>query len=292
MIDIDSAQWADCLAAGFGARVLPIDGVDATLTVFQKGPWRIGFVDFMAGSEGDPATLLAPVRPAARAAGVHVLRFVADRPLAESASFARYPQPACRLPDLQSWRAEATDKGRRTLNRRRRTALTMRCATQNDAPAMHLLYADTVIRHGGVPRYPPTYFEALAPHAATVAVLDDRVVAFVCAGYKGGRGLYLHGAYAPAVRVHHPSDLLYLGMLEAARARGLHTFDFLASPQPGLLQYKEAWGGLRSTEWTSDLATGALGRVFVMAYGAHHRWRERTGAAQPPGARATRRTSA
>lgn len=292
MIDLGSGQWADCLAAGFGARVLPIEGGDATLAVFQKGPWRIGFVDFVSGSEGDPTALLAPARAAARAVGVHVLRFVADRPLADSARFARYPQPACRLPDLQGWRVEATDKGRRTLNRRRRTALIVRCATQDDAPAMYSLYAETVIRHGGVPRYPTPYFEVLAPHAGTVAVLDDRVVGFVCAGYKGQRGLYLHGAHAPAARAHHPSDLLFLAMLEAARARGLHAFDFLASPQPGLLQYKEAWGGLRSTEWTSDLATGTRGAAFVMAYAAHHQWRLRTGAAQPPEARATRRTSA
>ncbi|PBS11721.1 hypothetical protein CMZ82_13110 [Lysobacteraceae bacterium NML93-0792] len=292
MIDVDGTQWADCLAAGFGARVLAVDGVDATLTVFQKGPWRIGFVDFVSGSEGDPASLLAPTRTVARAAGVHALRFVANRPLADSARYARYRQPACRLPDLQGWRAEATDKGRRTLNRRRRTPLKLRQATREDAPAMHSLYVDTVIRQGGAPRYSLAYFEVLAPHAGTVALLDEQVVGFVCTGRKGERGLYLHGAHAPAVRAHHPSDLLYLAMLEAARSRGLRAFDFLASPQPGLLHYKEAWGGVQFTEWTSDLGINALGSVFVMAYAAHYRWRRRDGAAQAEGARATRRTSA
>lgn len=292
MIDLDGAQWADCLAVSFGAQVLRMDGTGATLTVFDKGPWRIGFVDFVSGSDRDPAALLAPARSAARSAGVNVLRFVADRPVPGSARFARYPQQACRLPDLQAWRAQATDKGRRTLNRRVRTALVMRGASRKDAAAMHALYVATVSRQGGVPRYALAYFEALAPHAGTVALLDDQVVGFVCAGYKGGRGLYLHGAHAPSARGHHPSDLLYLAMLESARDRGLRSFDFLASPQPGLLQYKQAWGGERFTEWTSDLATGAQGGMFVMAYAAHHWWKRRSSDAQQAGARATRRTSA
>jgi len=292
VIDLDGAQWADCLAASFGAQVVRMDTAEATLTVFDKGPWTIGFVDFVSGSQGDPAVLVAPARLAAKTAGVHVLRFVADRPLPGSARFARYPQQACRLPDLQAWRAATSDKGRRTLNRRIRTSLVMRGATRADAAAMHALYLATVSRQGGVPRYPLAYFEALAPHAGTVALLDDQVVGFVCAGYRGGRGLYLHGAHAPSARAHHPSDLLYLAMLETARDRGLCAFDFLASPQPGLLQYKQAWGGERFTEWTSDLATGALGGMFVMAYAAHHRWRRRLGDAQEAGARATRRMSA
>lgn len=292
MIDLDGAQWTDCLAVSFGARVIGMNGTGATLTVFRTGPWRIGFVDFVSGSRGDPAALVAPARSAARAAGVHVLRFVAERPLPGSARFARYPQQACRLRDLQGWHAGATDKGRRTLNRRDRTALVLRRATPADAAAMHALYVATVTRQGGVPRYPLAYFEALAPHAGTVALLDGQVVGFVCTGCRGERGLYLHGAYAPSARAHHPSDLLYLAMLEEARDRGLRAFDFLASPQPGLLQYKQAWGGERFTEWTSDLATGALGGMFVTAYAAHHRWTRGSGDTQQAGARATRRTSA
>jgi len=274
VIDLDGPHWADCLAASFGAQVIGLDVPGSTLTVFPKAPWKIGFVDFVSGSECDPNLLVGSARSAARSAGVDVLRFVADRRMAGSRRFVCYPQESTRIPDLQAWRAESTDKGRRTRNRRTKTKLVLRDASHADAPSMHSLYTATMSRHGGVARYGLAYFEALAPRAGTVAVLDEQVVGFVCTGYKGGRGLYLHGAHAPSARSHHPSDLLFLAMLETACARGLRSFDFLASPQPGLLHYKQAWGGEQFTEWTSDVAVNPLGGMFVVAYAAHHRWRK------------------
>lgn len=292
MIDLDGEHWAACLAVSLDAQMFRLDGSEATLTVVPKGPWKIGFVDFVAGSRSDPDLLVASAQSTARAVGVDVLRFVAERPVTGSRRFARYPQEACRIPDLQGWQVAATDKGRRTRNRRARSGLVLRVARLTDAACMHALYVATVVRQGGVARYGLAYFEALAPHAGTVAMLDDEVVGFVCTGHKAGRGLYLHGAQAPLARRHHPSDLLFLTMLEAARNRGLQSFDFLASPQPGLLQYKQAWGGERFTEWTSDLEQGPMGGMFVMAYAAHQRWRRYVRAGQEAGTWATNRTSA
>ncbi|KRB10958.1 hypothetical protein ASD86_00430 [Lysobacter sp. Root690] len=118
----------------------------------------------------------------------------------------------------------------------------------------------TLHRHSGVARYSQEYFEAIAPHAALVAVLDAEICGFVCTGFQGSRACYMHGAHLPQARSHYPSDQLFLSMLRAARDAGFRSFDFLPSPsgQGSLAAYKRAWGGNDIGLVVSDLALNSV----------------------------------
>lgn len=279
MIDLNSERWRSAVEASLRARVVPLASTNesepSSLTIFRRGPWQIGYVDFIAGSEGQSEASLPALMSAARALGVDVVRFQGREPVPMSRRWARYPIQDCRIENLQRWEARAIDKGRRTSNRRVRTALSIRRARRDDGAAMHRLYVETLRGHGGTAHYSASYFEAIAESAALVATYEGQLVGFVCSGFLGGRGLYLHGAQSPAGRRHHASDLLFLEMLCAAKAKGLKTFDFLASPQPGLLAYKQAWGGRARNEWVCDCPLTVLGSAFSAAYRVHRAWAAR-----------------
>lgn len=269
MLDLASRSWIDLVESTLAAQVHPLNE-DLHLTIFKRGPWRIGYLNFVAGCESLPALPIAQVRKAARDLGAHALRIQANEPAPESRSFARYPLAACRIRALQRWHARQSDKGRRTANRLSRSPLNMRPAVSRDGAVMHRLYESTVRRHGGTARYTKAYFEALAPLAGQVAEQDGAVVGFVCSARHGDRGLYLHGAYADSARSLYVSDLLFLRMLESARDSGLQSFDFLASPHASLLRYKQMWGGEPMTDWVSDLALSWRGSAFAALYSLRH----------------------
>ncbi|MES0873763.1 GNAT family N-acetyltransferase [Sinimarinibacterium thermocellulolyticum] len=272
MLDLASRAWIDLIESTLSARVYPLDE-GFQLTVFRRGPWRIGYLNFVAGCEALQPMSIARLRTIAREMGVHALRVQANEPVSDSLSFARYPLSACRIRDLQRWHVRQFDKGRRTENRLSRTALNLRPAVAGDGAAMHRLYQSTVQRKGGTAHYTRAYFEALAPLAGYVAEKDGVVVGFVCSARYGDRGLYLHGAHADSARSLYASDLLFLRMLEAARAAGLRSFDFLHSPHPSLLRYKQMWGGEAMTDWVSDLALNWRGTAFAALYSLRHRIR-------------------
>lgn len=273
MIDLASDAWFSALRNGLGAQVQPSDATapSSYLALFRAGPFRIAYPEFpfgiMAPADRSQLSVMA-VR--ARELGADVLRLQCRTAPEGSDIVGVHRLKTVRIERLDEWDESRIEKARRARNRLARTPVTVRSGTAADGEVLHRLYEATVARHGGGVRYSRRYFDSIAPHAALIAEIDNRPCGFVCSGRFGSQGVYLHGGHDPAARAHYPSDILFLSMLRAAKAQGLESFDFLASPpaQQSLVGYKLAWGGSEVDLAVCDLAIRPLkARLFELAYG-------------------------
>ena len=254
MLDLASVNWTSILEEGLGATTsrMPDGG---TMACFKAGPFRIAYPDFVVG-RADSNAGLDEIIHVAKGLRADMIRLQAPQACSDPRTRGSHGLGTVMIGDLQGWNERQWEKPRRAANRETRSALKIRKGTQGDGWRLHALYCRTVQRHGGSVRYSERYFELLAPHAALVAEFEGKICGFVCAGFHGTRGLYLHGAHAQEVRGQYPSDQLFLAMLREARDAGLGSFDFLATPsnQQSLGAYKRAWGGMDEPLVVSDLA--------------------------------------
>lgn len=280
MIDLSGDTWRLALEKGLGAEVVDLEGLGVLghrLVIFRRGPWKVGYADFVAGNPDLDEGYLQVVSQAAARGRVDVLRFQSSMPAAGSPHHARFPLPSSLITTLQNWDERKLEKPRRTANRIVNSEVTIRRADRSDGAVIHEIYLGTLRRHGGAARYTLDYFTLIAEESCWIASVGDEVLGFVAVGAAGGRGLYLHGGHRDSARKHYPSDLLFLTMLREAKAAGLACFDFLASPpkQRNLLHYKQAWGGEARDVIVSDLPLSVAGHTFSIAYAAIAAFRRR-----------------
>lgn len=254
MLDLGSERWSEIIREGLGATTARLPG-GGMLACFRAGPFRIAYPDFVVGT-ADYDCNFDLLIDAARELGADLLRLQAPGACADPRTLRVHELGTVVIGDLLAWNERRLEKPRRAANRQSRSDLVLRNGVAADGAQLHALYRSTVQRHGGIARYSERYFELLAPHAAIVAELNGLVCGFVCTGFLGSRGCYMHGAHAPQARSHYPSDQLFLAMLRRAREAGLTSFDFLPTPleQPSLLAYKFAWGGMPAPLSVSDVA--------------------------------------
>lgn len=274
MIDLGSQKWRAALEHGLGATCLAgIEG-ELPLPVFRFARQSVAYVGFPVGAT---VSVVAEAYRRARESDVALLRILgrADQP-AFPGTKHRYVQRGVILERLQSWTPTDFEKPRRTLNRSRRTAITVRRAAARDSNAIWRLYRQTVDRHGGVHRYSHEYFQILAEEGVLVAERGADVIGFVALAKLGHESFYLHGAHDPAARADYPSDLLFLQMILAAQAAGACSIDFLASPesQPALHHYKLAWGGRTCDIATDDVPLNLTGWAIATGYALKKRFSE------------------
>lgn len=261
MIDLAGPRWAHALSAGLGARMLAVDaGRHVSVAVFRAGPFRVAYPDFPVGADSYAPDRLAALLEACEAERVDVVRLHVQKIPAWRGPMTTYAMGTARIVDLAAWNDSAGEKARRTRNRAARSAVRIIESTAADGDRLHELYLGTVERHAGRVRYTRAYFREIAALGCPVAVLDGRLVGFVCSGTVDGVAYYLHGGQDPQARSAYPSDLLFRHMILEARDAGARSFDFLPSPpgQPSLQQYKLAWGGEPGAAFAVDLALRPL----------------------------------
>lgn len=254
MLDLSSSHWDRALVEGLGATVSHMPG-GGSIACFRAGPFRIAYPDFAIGSS-DCNRDLDVVIHAAKDLRADMLRLQSPCACEDSRTRAVHPLGTIVIGDLQGWNEWQREKPRRAANRERRSELSIRKGVSGDGRHLHALYLATVRRHGGAARYTERYFELIAPYASIVAEHEGAICGFVCVGFRGARGYYLHGAHDPETRGLYPSDQLFLAMLREARDAGLRSFDFLPTPlgQASLSAYKHAWGGVDEPLVVSDVA--------------------------------------
>jgi len=278
VINLLGEPWRVALENGLGARTVPIAESAVPMPLFGVGPLKVAYAGFPVGIEVEfiPAAMTIAVRN-----GASMLRVICngDQP-SPVGTYRRYIQTSIVIDRLDAWTPAATEKGRRTRNRRTRSDVLLRESTEKDAEQIWHLYRRTIQRHRGAVRYTFEYFRHLASCGLLVAESASRLIGFVAGGLAGRRAYYLHGAHDPEARASYPSDLLFLAMIESAQANGATSFDFLPSPahQPQLHVYKRSWGGAECKVATHDVPIDTAGRLFAIAYAARSSlsdWRAR-----------------
>lgn len=270
MLDLNSEQWIDIQNAFHNAHAIKVNGNSRhwPMAIFSAGPFKIAYPDFICGNEKIDEEYINRTIAEAKNIGVDIIRFQGDSIPLNKGTKNIVKQGTIKIKELHFWRNNQTEKAKRTRNKMLKTRVCIRKGKSSDGPAIYAMYNNTIKRNNGNLRYSQEYFTALSPEAAWIATIDDTPCAFVCVGFQGHRGIYLHGGHAPWAKQDYPSDLLYLFMLDMAYEKKLSSFDFLPSPksQHNLMHYKKSWGGADSNfEVTDVILTTFKGNFFIFS---------------------------
>jgi len=257
--------------------------------VFARGPVRVGFLGFPVG-----ASALAGEAETAHAAEAtalaHRLRLDlirSNRNIPPEAAGTGFRLPDVWLDKLQEWRPESSARLAKDLAHARRASRSVVISPDSPDPLeFHRLYSALIQARKGRVRYGAEYFARLfaeASRSASLVVVQARDTSGQLLGASvlamdAQVGYYLHSALMPAARPMGVSDLLLERLIVAAQARGMETFNFMASPpgQAGLVRYKKKWGNRESVVLAIDVASTWLGLAAVAAIGWMARWRSRS----------------
>lgn len=270
MLNLNSEKWINIQNAFHNANTIKVSGENREwpMITFNVGPFKIAYPDFICGREQIDEEYINHTISEAENIGVDVIRFQGGALTLKDGAKYIVNQGTIKIEDLHFWRNNQTEKARRTRNKMLKTHVCIRKGKTSDGPAIYAMYCNTITRHNGSLRYSQEYFTALSPEAAWIATIDDIPCAFVCIGYQGSRGVYLHGGHEPWAKQYYPNDLLYLFMLDMAYEKKLSSFDFLPSPksQPNLVHYKKSWGGENNNfEVTDVILTPIKGKILTFS---------------------------
>ncbi len=280
-----SACWMEVLQEGLGAEILELKTEGSRpfpVPVFRKGPFRVLYPGFPVGDIPPEYCALLSTGDCFKRKGkpIHMTRIWQSH-LLHSCRIIH--DPACFLyetviEDLEAWSPERMSSSlRKNLKRAEKSGLHIEPLSVDDAPRLFRLYESTVNRHGGSLRYGENYFRSLATRSMDNDLLDARVArtpegkiaGVIVAAYHNGHAFYLHAVMDKTCRSMLPSDRLLFEAIGKAREAGMKSFSFLPSPiaQPGLIRFKEKWGGTTFRTPSHDLfapsPTGASLRLAL-----------------------------
>jgi hypothetical protein len=274
----DSGAWGEVLRAGFGATPWFAWDDEAQrghlIAMFRRGPATMGYLGFpvCAAPGADDAEYplqrmvdaIARQRPRPQVLRLPLSAFSREAPPAGGRT--RTTLETC-AEDLSRWNAEGTSTRRRDLALARRRSGDF-ATMQPDGAALHALYHSAVRRNRGSLRYTRAYFERLVrcPGVRVHARAENgRPVGMAIVARHGDTAYYLHAGTDPKAMGTGLADLLVCEAMAAAVAEGARRFDFLSSPaaQPGLVRFKEKWGGQTRKAISHDIPMGWIGTQLM-----------------------------
>jgi hypothetical protein len=287
-----STPWQHLLKRAFGSKTIYAwdreNENGLAITVFNAGPFKIGYVGFPAGGtvSGNalPAEKIIALKEVQLPVSLHVLRI----PVSAFSDSLEIPLPfvATRetaISDLGEWNVPSLPpRIRRDIKKALRTSLqTSDIGTSADGRGLHRLYQHTVKHRGGTLRYNAKYFEALAELSnchkglrCCVALAAGELAGFIVTALSGKTAYYLHAAINPSFRRYAPGDLLLYESIQWAQSQSMDCFNLMSSPadQPSLIRYKQKWGGVTREHCTYELPIKALSAaIFRFAQHSYSR---------------------
>lgn len=255
--------WAAVLKEGLGASAVltcPPGMRPVNWSVFARLGMKAAYPNFPVGFEEefiDARDRIGDHLKQLRRRGVDLAMFSFPRAAAFDlpihAEVAR--QPETRILGLSAWsEARMSSATRRKVSRAERHGLVVRPCSSEDGECIHKLYVESVRRKGGGLRYGVRYFQALCEassrsSAVSVGIVRREpgdIVGFISLLHGPEISYYLHGGYAIEAATFRPGYLAMYWAIRRCCALGCETLNLLTSPadQPGLVAFKESFGGL------------------------------------------------
>jgi len=151
-------------------------------------------------------------------------------------------------PDAESQLGSIKRRHRAEVRKSLKNDLTFEVGTaEHDRERHYRLYA-TSVRNLGTPVFPRTLFDAILDgfgDDADIAIVshEGEAVSTVLTIYFNGRAMVYWGGGTFAARALRSNEFLYYSMMNHARDRGCHTFDFGRSKVgTGPYSWKKNWG--------------------------------------------------
>jgi len=284
-----SSHWLEILTEGLNARVYlivkDVGDVAIPLTVFKKGPFKIGYIYFPVGKgecglSFDSVDYISILNKIKRLA--HQFRLPVDSIFDDlSFEFSIKKTYVTIIENLAEWRSNNLgDSLLRNIKKAKRLGVTITKANIYDhGVEMYRLYKETVIRHDGQLKYSQLYFNLLVNLSVkssllrcSLATLEGRIIAFMVVGINNSEACYLHGSVDYNFQSFRPTDFLFIDAIEWAIEKECNKFNFMDSPlnQPLLVRYKEKWGGRTYVQQHAYVNTSVImGNLFCIALHLH-----------------------
>ncbi len=285
-----SDVWLSILNDGLGAELF-----DCTIknqevyraAIFCKGPFRIIYPGFPVGDV--PSYCLSFLLASEKMEAPMGKRWQLLR-LWQSSVFEQWKtnkKPSSWIPetvitDLSAWSVESLSPSiRRNIKKAYKSDLKIESAIEKDANSLFGLYRKMILQKKGEIRYTQNYFKELIKKGKgdpdlqiNIARTSDGVLAsmLVCVHHKGN-AFYLHGATDEKYSHMRPADLLMFDAIQFAHKKNLKSFSFLPSPinQPGLIKFKEKWGGTTVMTPVFDCYQYSIGAAALrLAFAVRH----------------------
>lgn len=279
--------WLEVLEAGLGAKsveiVLPGDKY-MFVPVFRKGPFRVAYPGFPMGDVQliENIDWLKAVDETVAATSWDMLRLWQSCLVGQVRTRI---QPSSWIPetcitDLQSWDPSGLPSAvKRNVRKARKLDVSIEPAMRADAQTLFELYSSMIVQRKGALRYTLAYFEELVKasldashlHVNVARSAKGELLSMLVSLYSQKKAYYLHGAIHATYTHMRPADLLMHDAICHAKSKGMKAFSFLPSPvgQPGLIRFKEKWGGVTLMTPVYDCfrptARGAALRIVFMA---------------------------
>ncbi|GIT82895.1 hypothetical protein DSM16313_06770 [Acinetobacter seohaensis] len=279
----DGERWGQVLHKGFNTeRYYLWDSKNKTglsLTIFKKGPFRMGFLGFPACVmhwEGEEPYRLDEMLEAVKHMPhkPHLIRITpsqfANINLANCKGKKSITIETC-LNNLQGWNSENSQKIKKDWNRALKKCKSLSVERFIKSHLMYQLYFSAVVKNNGSEKYNLSYFEALQEEINHLVVssrhIDEGQIKSMVISTSHGKGFYyLHAGSTPEAMKIGASDFLMKQVIDEAKERGFEAFNFLSSPenQHGLIKFKEKWGGESKELITYTIPTGLIGKLLLV----------------------------
>lgn len=258
-----SDEWLNVLKIGLGAHIYYSDTKDYpsyAFPIFSKGPFGVAYPGFPVGGALpnyiDGIKTDDWLKGKIKTSSWHMIRIWNSKlepSLGQTSKPSSYIQETY-LPSIKRFSMESLHSPvRRDIKRAIRRGVRIENAQISDAKKIYQLYIATIKRNHGSLRYTFEYFRQLTILAQKnynlnilVAINDaDEVIGFAVWIKHLGNGYYLHGASDRKYSKDQPSELLIYKAISQASESFVKGFSFMGSPrnQPGLIRFKEKWGG-------------------------------------------------
>lgn len=270
------SAWQQHLQKGLGVQSLYFNDPQArdgmVVQVFQRGPFRVGYLNFPVGGticRANPTMqMIDALRENLRKYSVHRLR-VRQSAFQGHDELTGSPvlEPETAVTDVQHYSGQKIPKVRRDLNRAERFGITIAKNPVVSANYLFNTYVETINRYSGELRYPKEYFVSLVDLTTRhhdvrifIAEKEQQPVGFLVLILETNTAYYLHGGVSSEARKYGVSDVLIDRALCTARDREVTLLNLMTSPpdQPSLVKYKEKWGAESRQHKTYDFPINYL----------------------------------
>lgn len=280
----DGLKWGEVLFSGFNTErhyVWDIEHqIGLALTVFKKGPARMGFLGFPVSGISLHTVYQEFIEQALKA-----IKNMPNKPLwvrfstelhnvfLSNDTFTYKTDNSINtcIDGLNLWRLESSKKIAKDIKYAEKKCSALTLSSVASGTELYELYRAAVTRNTGSVKYTAKYFAELQTlttgERAKLYVLrnDSEAVGMMIVVYERNTAYYIHGGTNPNYMRLGVNDFLMRHAIQEAKENNLSRFDFMSSPieQAGLIKFKEKWGGRSKNYITYTVATSLIGRILL-----------------------------
>jgi hypothetical protein len=262
-----SKEWSDIVCHTLKAEMFFLARSEPdilyTVSVFKKGPFKIGYINFPFGISDDQnlnPQLLKDIFHRQQLI-IHILIVNTRKKLVTFEEFYKTQLPETSILNFQKHSPDKLKNLKISLRRGHNRGAIIKKAENNERyRQVFMLYQNTLILRGGLQKYSAEYFGKLMQleenqGATFLAFVENDLVGFLSIVLHQKKAFALHSSYNRQYNRYCVVDMLMEAAVAFAKKQNCTEFNMGASPanQPSLVEFKEKWGGQTSPLYNYEI---------------------------------------